>query len=257
MAVPTVVGVGPANSGTTAAVTYALPAHQADDILLLFVEVGATVGATAPSGWSHVANSPRAQGSNVSTGNLMWKRATSSSETNPTVPGQANHQVGFTAVIRGCVTTGSPFDTATGVNSNLGPSLSVVMGSTSADDSLVVLAASSSADAAADQFGAFTNSSLSSITKQGSAGTTNGNGGSVDMVTGAKAAAGSAGTWTATQSTSTQWVGIGVSLLAAPAVTGPQETWWTGSAEVPVTELAWWTGSAEVPVTSIDWYPGT
>lgn len=220
MTVPTI-AFGTPNHGTTGSVTYVLPAHQADDILLLFVECGQTTGVpTPPTGWAHVPNSPRAQGSNVEAGSLMWKRATSSSETNPVVPAQANHQVGVAARVRGAITSGNPYDTGgQGVNSNLSTSLSVALSSTTVADCLVVFLATSAADDTADQFGTFTNASLTSVTKQISTGTTDGNGGSVDVVTGVRATAGAAGTFAATQLTSTQWVGIGIAIMPATAAT--------------------------------------
>src|SRR5438045_793399 len=94
---PTVHGVGTVNHGTTGAVTYTLPTHSAGDILFLIVETNVTGGVTAPTqdgGWAHVTNSPRAQGSNVTSISVMWKLATSGAMTNPVILAQADHQIG-------------------------------------------------------------------------------------------------------------------------------------------------------------------
>jgi hypothetical protein len=213
---PVYTDTGPLNSGT-GSVTYTLPSHQADDWLGLVIECGATAGITSPpAGWAHVDNSPRAQGSNVSTLNVLWKRATSSSETNPTVGTLNNHQVGYTILVRGVNWTSGPFDTGgEGVNSANNSNFTVTGGSTTTDNCLVVCVASSAADDTADQFGSFTNSSVTSLTKQANGGSTAGSGGSVDVITGVKASAGSVGTFTATQTTSTQFVGIIISLMPA------------------------------------------
>jgi hypothetical protein len=195
------------------------------------VECGQTTGVpTPPSGWAHVTNSPRAQGSNVHAISVMWLRAATSAETDPVVPAQANHQTGCRHHHPWRLASGSPEDTgAAGVNSNLSTSLSVALGSTSVADCLVVFAGGSAATSLSDQYGTFTNASLTSVTKQTFAATTDGNGGSVDVITGSKATAGACGTFTATQSTSTQWSGIGIAIQ--PAASGA----FTGTASLAAT----------------------
>lgn len=213
-ALPTIVALGAANAGTTAAVAYGLPAgYAADDILLLPVESGQTAGLTPPTGWAHVLNSPRPQGTNVTSLSVFWKRAIAS-EATPSVPGAANHQTGRVIAIRGCVTSGNPWDIGAVNSAVASTTFSLALGTTTVANALLVIFAGSGNTLATDQFGAFTDASLANIIKQGIAGTANGNGGSVDLITGEKAVAGNAGTITATH-TSGSWTGIALALKPA------------------------------------------
>lgn len=210
-AIPTIVALGAANAGTTAAVAYGLPAGYApDDILLLPVESGQTAGLTAPTGWAHVLNSPRAQGSNVTSLSVFWKRAVES-EATPSVPGASNHQTGRIIAIRGCVNSGNPWDVGSVNSATASTAFSLPLTTTTLSKTLAVIFAGSANAAATDQFGAFTDASLANIIKQGIAGTVNGNGGSVDIITGEKAVAGLSGTVAATH-VSGAWTGIALAL---------------------------------------------
>lgn len=218
---PTITAVGAPNAGTTAATTYTNPTHEPGHVLFLAVECGQTTGVpTPPANWFHVPNSPRAQGSNVEAVSLMWHRCTTTSETNPQVAAQANHQCGFVFGVSGAVLSGNPYESGgQGVNSNLSTAFTVVPSATTIDNELVVLVAGA-ATGGADQFGAFTDASVSSITKQQSTNTALGNGGNLDLVTAVKAAHGSLGTFAATL-TSQQWVGI---VIAIPPI--PDDVGW-------------------------------
>ncbi len=214
---PTTALVGTYNAGLTAATTYTIPAGYAiDDVMVLVVESGATTGVvTPPTGWTHITGSPRAQGSNVVSISVMWKRVTSLSETNPSVAGQANHQLGNITVFRGCITTGTPFELPVGSGSAT-VGVSHAVGTTTGAQELVALWCASSVDATTDQFGAFTNGSLSSVTKVGQGGTLNGNGGSITFVTGVRAVAGNAGTFTATHAAGVGHSDMSIVLIPAP-----------------------------------------
>lgn len=104
-----------AAAGSTTAITLAWPAHQADDIGFLFV-VGQD-GTTTVAGWTHVTGSPIAAGGNVRI-NLLWKRATSGAMPNVTTNDMGDHQAGSIFTVRGCATSGDPWDTI--VTSNNG-----------------------------------------------------------------------------------------------------------------------------------------
>lgn len=203
MAIPTVAGVGATNSGT-GATTFTLPAHVVDDILILFCESGETGGLTAPSGWAHITNSPRAQGTNVTCNSVFWRRAISGSETNPQVPAPANHLDGFAIAFRGVVNNGDPFDFAPVGNGGAAQtSVSATGGTTNGTDRLVVVAVVGNLDVATDQFSAPSNASLANLTTQQEFWTTDGNGGGVAVFTGEKATAGATGTTTATMASMT------------------------------------------------------
>lgn len=218
MAIPTVAGVGAANHGTTAAVTYTLPSHQADDILLLVTETNVTGGLTAPTGWANVTTSPRAQGSNVTCLNVFWLRATSSAETNPQVPAAADHQDGFAIGIRGAVNTGNPWDFTPVGSGGAATSFTATGGTTSVADCLVIIAICGNLDVATEQWSAEANASLSSFAQQLEAWTTDGNGGGTACYTGGKAVAGATGSTTGTAAASTSWSAITLAIKPAVAV---------------------------------------
>lgn len=201
--IPTVAAVGATNSGT-GAVTYTLPAHQLDDVLVLFCEDGATAGLTAPTNWAHITNSPRPQGANVTAVSIFWKRAISGSETNPQVPAPANHQVGFAVAFRGVVNNGNPWDfSPVGNGGAAQTTVSATGGTSSVANTLVVVTAVGNTDTAVNQFSGPTNASLANLTTQQQIFTTDGNGGGVVVYTGEKAAAGATGTTTATMTSLT------------------------------------------------------
>lgn len=113
--VPTVAAVSSAiaiaQTGTTLNVT--LPSHQADDILVVVAAQTISSGTLTcgTSGWAKLDGTANAA---LSTG-YFWKRATSASETTPTITTtntasgtDSLYAVAF--VIRGCITTGNPYD---------------------------------------------------------------------------------------------------------------------------------------------------
>lgn len=127
MAAPILQAEGAISAVTTGNLTVTLPAHQADDILVLSyiawipaTPADATQVAT-PSGWTNIrqtfsANLADAPPTDGWQGNF-YLRATSSSETNPTFtrPGDWDTGVdtcfaGRAYTIRGCVATGTPWD---------------------------------------------------------------------------------------------------------------------------------------------------
>lgn len=203
MAIPTIVGVGADNSGTTGAVTYAWPASYtptAGDVAYLICETNVTGGLTAPSGgWAHITNSPRAQGSNV-VSLSVFELVLAGGESAPQVPGASDHQSGFVIVFRGCdVSGGSPIDfTPVGSGNAAGSNMSATGGTTTVADCLVVVCSANSTDSASDQYSAISNGSLANLAIQNQAPTTSGNGGGSMVATGEKATAGATGTTTAT-----------------------------------------------------------
>lgn len=113
--VPTVAAVSSAiaaaTNGTTLNVT--LPAHQADDILVVVADqtISSATLTCGTSGWAKLDGTAN---SALSTG-YFWKRATSSSETNPTITTDntasgTDSLFAVAFVIRGCITTGNPYD---------------------------------------------------------------------------------------------------------------------------------------------------
>lgn len=107
---------------TTGNLTVAWPSHQADDVLIanvVFYAPNSTGGvAVSPPGDLNTIPGPSI-GSGASADSMIrayWKRATSGSETNPTFTrtlgdtGADTCLAGRAYVIRGCITTGDPWD---------------------------------------------------------------------------------------------------------------------------------------------------
>jgi hypothetical protein len=118
MALPTIVGVGAVASGA-AAITPGLPTGtQENDILILVIETNNQ--AITVSGWTEAPGSPQLNATDNTRLTIFWKRATSS-ESAPTTSDSGDHQIGRIIGIRGCITTGPPFNFAFGsvdTNSN-------------------------------------------------------------------------------------------------------------------------------------------
>jgi hypothetical protein len=185
------------------------PTHAAGDILLLFVECAESAGVTAPAGWAHVTNSPNAQGSNVTCANVMWKRATTSSETNPTVVDPGNHQIGFVVAVSGAIATGTPTDFAPTTNGQAGvTTFSATGGTLTVTNTRVFVFVASSVDVLTDQFTSVTNASLTGFAIVDQEFTDLGNGGGVGVWSGTKTTTGTTGTATGTIGTSGSYASI-------------------------------------------------
>jgi hypothetical protein len=204
--------LGTPNQGTTGATSYTQASHQTDDILMLGTETNVTAGLsdpTTPTGCVDVTGSPRTQGSNVTCNTTWWKRAASGAESNFSVPATSDHQVGIPFRLRGCITSGDPWEVisndgqATGTTGRIydpsgGNSLTTI-----SDDNLVVYVLCCSTDTTSDNFaGAITTAptGLTSWTIHDQHFTTNGNGGGMLVASGIKATAGVVGplNWTFT-----------------------------------------------------------
>lgn len=115
MATPTVVGgsdgtVG--TSGTSRVAWTTAPTHQADDIILVMGCVKAASNLScATAGWTTIYAENDADLSTI----LVWKRATSSAESSPTITSSTTLTTSaglynIAVVIRGCVTSGDPYE---------------------------------------------------------------------------------------------------------------------------------------------------
>ena len=103
-----------ATSGTTVTVT--LPGHATNDILLVCgnYSFGSSTLTCGTSGWTKIDGTANA---NLSTA-WFYKRAASGAETNPVITSTATASTsaslyGAAMVIRGCVTSGTPYEGAT------------------------------------------------------------------------------------------------------------------------------------------------
>jgi hypothetical protein len=197
--IPTYVGAGTASSSTNT-ITPALPSGiQTGDILLLFVETAnqaATISNSAGGTWTQITNSPQGTGTAGSTSatrlSVFWSRY-NGVQTAPTVADSGDHQLGVILAFRGVVTTGNPLDISSGgVESNADTSGSITGATTTAANTLVVMAAATSLPDAngSTNFSAWANSNLANIAEIFDTTINTGNGGGLGIATGEKADAG-------------------------------------------------------------------
>lgn len=115
MAAPTWQANGsPTATAAASTRTPTLPAHAANDILLVAAIKNDAGNLSISAGWNEVL--PPEGNSNMSTG-LWWKRAASGAETNPTVTSTtaadaSNVLMADSFNVRGCITTVDPFEAA-------------------------------------------------------------------------------------------------------------------------------------------------
>src|SRR5438552_169175 len=200
---PTYQAAGTVQSGT-GTLTVAWPAHAINDIGLLIIETqneAVTLGTNAAN-WTTVTNSPQGTGT-TSTGTkltVFWSRATSTSMGAVGVNDAGDHQIAQIITFRGVVATGNPWDVTAGdVTPSTTTAVSIPGATTTVQDTLVVAIVSNGSDINAAQIpGSFTNSDLSSVTKQQDNQTTASGGGGFTVATGSKALAGAYGPTSAT-----------------------------------------------------------
>ena len=208
---PTFVAAGAVASGT-GTITPALPAGIAsNDILLLFLETAnQAISISNQNGgtWTAVTSSPQgtgtAGGSAATCLTAFWSRY-NGTQGAPTASDSGNHQLGRIVAVRGCATSGNPWDvTAGGVESTADTSGSIPGATTTVANTLVVAAiATSLPDASGTaNFSAWTNANLTSLTEKTDNTVTAGNGGGLGIATGVKSAAGAYGATAVTCATS-------------------------------------------------------
>ena len=224
MAAVTFQAAGTAATGT-GAVSPAWPAHQTNDIALLFVESAGGEPATlsTAAGFVQVTGSPQNTGAGTAGTRItvFWARATSSAMATPTVADPGNHVYAQILTYRGVVTSGNPWDiTGGGVKAAASTSVTVTGVTTTVANTLVVQAVARDNSSAAAAFSAETNAALTGITERTDAGTVSGNGGGFAVWDGAKATAGATGNTTATVTSS---INAFLTIALAPAPS-PQVT---------------------------------
>ena len=234
---PTFIAAGAVASGT-GAITPALPAGiAANDILLLFLETAnQAISISNQNGgtWTAVASSPQgtgtAGGSSATRLTAFWSRY-NGTQGAPTTSDSGNHQAGRMIAIRGCATSGNPWDmTAGGVESTADTSGSIPGATTTVANTLVVAAiATSLPDASGTaNFSAWANANLVSVTERIDNTRSAGNGGGLGLATGGKATAGAYGNTTVTCTTSAAKGLLSIALKPA-GVGSPPVANFTGS----------------------------
>lgn len=229
MAVPTYFGKGTYRSATTAITDMDWPAsHAVDDIGVCGVETRGSQGFTIPSGWTEHPNSPQIFGAGGTAVRLtvFWKRATSTTEADITIPDSGNHQSGIIHVIRGCVATGNPFSATSGDGeATADTSASIAGATTSTIDNLVLIILAGGNEATVS---GWTNSDLTSVTEQSDDLHTLGNDGHIAAATGIRATAGAYGATTATTSASVSHAGITMAMTPTAPPSNFNQRHWRG-----------------------------
>jgi hypothetical protein len=207
-------------------VTVSWPAHQTDDIGLLFLEsANEPYTLTAANGFVEVANSPQGTGTAGDVGatllSVYWARATSGSMSGPQTGDPGNHSHGIIITFRGCETSGSPIDVTNGeIDATSDTSGSIAGNTTTDNDRLVVIGFAKDTDSnSASQFGNWTNASLANLTERSDGGTTFGNGGGIGVVVGEFASQGTFNTTTVTYNVASVKGQIAVVLKSPGAAT--------------------------------------
>lgn len=173
--------------------------HQVDDIGLLFVQTSNQVVAT-PSGWTVAPSSPQGTGTAGAAGStrlsVFYRRATSAAEADVAVTDSGDHQRARIIIIRGCETSGSPFDTSAGdVQASAVTAVAIPGGTTTVAECLILAGVANATDVSSNQTtsGGWTNADLANVTRIVTGNTTSGNGGGFDVASGEKATAGAFG----------------------------------------------------------------
>jgi hypothetical protein len=204
MAMPTVVGVGAAGS-TTTTMTLAYPGGYtavADDIAVSFIETESEA-VTPPTNWGPVTNVTVSSGT-ITRLSAIWRRLTAS-EASPLIADPGNHMVGQMIILRGCVTTGNPWDIfGTSTELVADSSVSIPGVTTTVANCLILQAFSTGQDVATTTgvTGTWANAALVNVTERMDNWAIAGLGGGFAMASGEKAVAGATGAMTATMTAS-------------------------------------------------------
>lgn len=222
MALPTFVNVGTSQSAATA-ITPGMPASVlANDILLLFIET-ADQAITVSGGtetWTEVTGSPVSV-AGLTRLTVFWARASQDAPTSPTTSDSGDHQTGRIMAVRGCVTSGNPWDvTSTGTEAVSDTSGSITGLTTTVQDCLVVAAMAVDAPTAngTTNFSAWANTDLANVTERIDNTSNQGNGGGIGAATGDRAVPGTVGATTVTLANAAQKAFMTIALKPAEPV---------------------------------------
>jgi hypothetical protein len=207
MPMPSVYAVGTVGTPTTgAAMAVGIPAGtDAGDILILLHEMDPVLNAAAlgaVTGFAEVNLSPSSQTAGLPTRlTVRWHRATGPESGTVSVPAVTNHQVARIIGVRGCVTSGDPWNQTAASVAASSASVSIDGLTTTAIDCLILAAVTTGTDVASTtHIGTWANGSLANpaVTEQVDNWISSGTGGGIGAATGGKEAAGVVSATTAT-----------------------------------------------------------
>lgn len=157
---------------STGPITVAWPAHEVDDVALLFVETAnQAVTLSTPAGFTEITNqgTGTAGASSATRLTVFWARATSTAMASPVVADSGARQTGVILTYRGCIASGNPYDVfAGGVQATADAAVSIPGLTTTVAETLIVNALSNSLGVAATTVrpSSVANASLSNIAKR-------------------------------------------------------------------------------------------
>ncbi len=217
MAAPTVVGVSAANVSGIGAITPAYPASYtavANDIALTFLECENADTVTPPSGWAQLTNSFVATGVTTKL-TVLWRRIVGG-DTAPTIADAGDHLIGRMMIVRGCVTSGNPWNNIGGTTELVADAtVSIPAIVTSADDCLIVAAFGTGQDIDSTAGAtAWANPTLDGLVERMDDWTSQGTGGGFAVATGVSARAGGVAPTTCTLSLASNFKTLIVIALA-------------------------------------------
>ena len=224
MAVPSIAWIGGGTVKGVGAVAPTWGTVLANDILIAIAETSNTdtFDSDAAFGGSAVTSSPVTQG-----GTKLWAKwfRAVGGETLRTFIDPGDHQIVCVLCIRGCVTTGNPFDATPAASTDPTPDVSgsATGYTTLGPDRLVVVAAAGDLPDATNttDVSGQTNANLTLIAEQFDNSTNAGNGGNLMVMTGVKAAAGAVGATTFTKVAAAVKAMLVIAFIpGAPLVTG-------------------------------------
>lgn len=225
MPMPTVVGVGAGASGTGDVVAPFPGGYTAtlNDIGVIYVERENADTVTAPSGWTIITTSAVISGTTTKLVSI-WRRI-QGGDTAPTVADNAGNHIGCRMIIvRGCVTSGDPWDiTATSQENVADTTVSIPGGTTSVNDCLCLAAFATGQDIASTAGATgWANGSLANGAEQMDNWVAAGTGGGFAMWSGEKATAGVVSATTATLSLTANFKALMFIALKGVAATPTQ-----------------------------------
>lgn len=207
-------------------VSPAWPAHVAGDIGILACETANQAVTENTSGWTEFSSSPQGTGTAGAAGatrlTLWWKRAASSAEANANITGVTDHKVAVIITFRGCLTSGDPTNALNGgVDATSDTSLNAVGPTSTTDECLGVVFATTDTDSATPRWSTQADTSLTDVTERFDQSSSTGNGGGIGCFTGWQEFLGDMGTMTATAATATRKGWIFLALAPQLGVTQP------------------------------------
>lgn len=242
MAAPTWQATGTFQNGAAVQLTVPWPAHQADDIALLFVQSNSDIGLLTTNGFAQVPDSP--QSGTGCTLSVWWCRATSGAMASPVTNTGVNNCSAVIVTIRGAITSGNPWEVTSGSATAVVTTVSIPGDTTTLSDQLVVFADGRGSDVAGAVFSGEAATNVASLAERVDDGTATGNGGGIGVWTGTRLVAGAYGPLTCTA------LGVAAGQGLWSASIKPASSAVTGTVAVTqAADVAAFTGTVLNPIT--------